>query len=76
VLSATAPSGFWLFGKRHLTLETCPPARDRASFHFFSEISRLRFASDRVSGRELVPEIISASVTGGHLNKSILHEKG
>ena len=50
MLSAAAPSGFWLFGMRYMALEMRRPAHDRASVHFFSEISRLRFARDRGSG--------------------------
>jgi len=50
VLSATTLSGFWLFGMRYFALEMRPPAHDRASAHFFSEISRLRIARDHGSG--------------------------
>ena len=49
-LLATVPSGFWRFGMRYLAFEMRPPAHARASVHFFSEISRLKFGRDRGSG--------------------------
>ena len=50
MLLATSLSGFWLFATRYFALEMRPPAHDRASAHFFSEISRLRLARERGSG--------------------------
>ena len=50
MLSATTLSGFWLFAMRYFVLEIRPPAHDRASAHFFSEISCLRLARDHGSG--------------------------
>ena len=49
-LPATAPVGLWLSGMRYFVLDGRPLANCRASAHFFSEISRLRFASDLGSG--------------------------
>ena len=48
-LPATVPSGFCLLGILYFFLEVRPPAHCRASTHFFSEISYLRFA--RIWGR-------------------------
>ena len=50
MLLATSLSGFWLFAMRYFALEMRPPAHDRASAHFFSEISLLRLARERGSG--------------------------
>ena len=55
MLPAATPSGFWVFGIRYFVLEVRPPAHWRASAHFFSEISRLRFARDRGRGIVVPP---------------------
>ena len=50
MLSATVPSGLWLFGIRYFVLEVRPPAHWRASASFFPEIPRPRPATDRGRG--------------------------
>jgi len=74
VLLATVSFGLWLFGSRYFALEVHPPAHCRASAHFFSEISRLRFANYRgIGARFSTPrEPGSSAPTFAHLSASSL----